>query len=135
MTKTEVVLAVVSVASSIVSFYSFYLNEKRRNTEQANIEIMKEKFRSLHDDLRVVLGFADQIVQIPKLDKGTRIEELQNYARFIRHELLIKMKSISNESKQLENWQQGLPLKSSPIELLPSEKEETQSGITKPVTK
>jgi hypothetical protein len=116
MNTLEYLLASVSICSFGLAVWSFVRTEVKKAKEQANIEIMREKLKSVHQSLASVFNTADAIIQIPKKSEKVDVRELQDLARLIRAQVLFLASKIKQSRQSLAEWKFGITIASDPLD-------------------
>lgn len=113
MSSSEIILGIISIISFLIGLYSFIQSEIRKTREKANVAILKEKLTSVYNGISSLYHTADAIVQIPKMEKEVRIEEMQNLARVLRGQLLSHATLIKESREKISDWKYGEMVQSS----------------------
>lgn len=107
MNTLEIGLAIVSLGSFGLAVFSFVRMEIKKANEKANIEIMRERLKSLYQGLASLFHSADAIVQIPKAREGVSVNELQDLARVVRGQVYFQLERIKRSRMALDQWKFG----------------------------
>jgi uncharacterized protein HemX len=114
MTTIEIVLAIISIISFGLAVYSFVKNEIKKANERANVETLKERLKTLSQNLELLFQAANAIIQVPK-NREVKVEELQDLARVLRSQIYLLSEKTRKMRLRLDDWQFGVMLKSESV--------------------
>ncbi len=126
MDPLNLFFGIIGIASFGFSVYTYYKAESKKIVEAANIAMHKERYRNIRHGLKGILYAVDAVVQIPKQGKVST-EDLQNFARVARAQVLVLTEQVELEQKRLDGWKYG-KLFSSEINLNETTKEDEIVG-------
>ena len=116
MTTLDLILAIISFLSFGFAIFSYIKTKINKVIDKANLEIYKERYKALHQELELIFYSADSIVQIPKKRDNVDIQELQDKARVLRGQIFLLSKNLKKTRNNLEKYQFGKMIKSAPID-------------------
>lgn len=111
MYTINVILAVITIISFIITITTFVKTEIKKANERANIQILKERNAALQKSLARLFTTADAIVQLGKAD-NTDVSNLQQIARVLRHEIYSILEDSKWNSDELAKWRFGTIMES-----------------------
>jgi len=112
MNTLEIVLAILTITSFGFTAFSFARTERKKANERANVEIMRQQFKDLHQGLQSIFYSIDAIVQTPKTGGQVTVKQLQNMARIARGQVHILSEGVRKSVDGISQWKFGVKLQS-----------------------
>lgn len=102
----EATLGVIAVASFLIAVWQFYVSERGKDRERANLTVLRERVESAANSLEATFATVNAMVQIPK-KRAVTVEELQDLARVARTQVISSAKGMRHSEDLVKSWQAG----------------------------